>query len=195
MANAVGGKVETAAVRRRQIADVAPFALAGPDEYPVRPPTIGPVRVGQLGFGFVPTSRGFERVPQFDRAVFPDDVDIGANSTIDRGAAEDTVIGAGCVIDNLVQIEQNGTLGQGCIIVAQAGIAGNSILEDHVVVGGQAGLSDHVRVDQGAKVAAQGGVMRGIDPGAEAGGAPAVPIRQWHRQPPALARLAKRKGD
>jgi UDP-3-O-[3-hydroxymyristoyl] glucosamine N-acyltransferase len=104
-------------------------------------------------------------------------------------------VGAGCIVDNLVQIAHNVVPGKGCIIVAQVGIAGSSILEDHVVVGGQAGLSDHVRPGRGAKVAAQGGVMRDIDPGVEVGGAPAVPIRQWHRQTLALARLATRKGD
>ena len=152
-------------------------------------------RIGQPGFGFVPGPRGLERVPQLGRVVIHDDVDIGANTTIDRGAAGDTLIGAGCIIDNLVQIAHNVTLGQGCIIVAQAGISGSTRLDDHVVLGGQAGLSDHLKLGKGARVAAQGGVMRDIEPGGEVGGSPAVPIRQWHRQTLALARLARRKGD
>lgn len=152
-------------------------------------------RLGQPGFGFVPGPAGLERVPQLGRVVVHDDVDIGANTTIDRGAAGDTVIGAGSIIDNLVQIAHNVTLGRGCIIVAQAGISGSTTLEDHVVLGGQAGLSDHLKIGKAARVAAQGGVMRDIEPGTEVGGSPAVPIRQWHRQTLALARLAKGKGS
>jgi UDP-3-O-[3-hydroxymyristoyl] glucosamine N-acyltransferase len=153
------------------------------------------VRIGQPGFGFVPSGVGFERVPQFGRVIIGDDVDIGANTTIDRGVSGDTVIGAGCIIDNLVQIAHNVTMGQGCIIVAQAGIAGSTTLADHVVIGGQAALRDHLKIGKGARVAARGGVMRDIEPGGEVGGAPAVPIRQFHRQTVALARLARRKGD
>ena len=155
------------------------------------------VRIGQPGFGFVTAGDRLERIPQLGRVIIHDDVDIGANATIDRGAAGDTVIGAGCIIDNLVQIAHNVTLGRGCIIVAQVGIAGSTVLEDHVVVGGQAGLSDHLKVGKAARVAARGGVMRDIEPGVEVGGSPAVPIRDWHRQTLALARLAqgKRKGD
>ncbi len=105
------------------------------------------------------------------------------------------MIGAGSIIDNLVQIAHNVTLGRGCIIVAQAGVSGSTTLEDHVVLGGQAGLSDHLKIGKAARVAAQGGVMRDIEPGTEVGGSPAVPIRQGHRQTLALARLAKGKGS
>jgi UDP-3-O-[3-hydroxymyristoyl] glucosamine N-acyltransferase len=152
-------------------------------------------RIGQPGFGFVTMGEAFERVPQLGRVIIHDDVDIGANTMIDRGAAGDTVIGTGCLIDNLVQIAHNVRLGQGCIIVAQAGIAGSTALDDHVVVGGQAGLSDHLKVGKAARIAARGGVMRDIEPGVAVGGSPAVPIREWHRQTLALARLAKKKGD
>lgn len=105
------------------------------------------------------------------------------------------MIGTGCIIDNLVQIAHNVCPGQGCIIVAQAGISGSTRLDDHVVLGGQAGLRDHLKIGKGARIVAQGGVMRDIEPGGEVGGSPAVPARQWHRQTLALARLATKKGD
>jgi UDP-3-O-[3-hydroxymyristoyl] glucosamine N-acyltransferase len=153
------------------------------------------VRIGQPGFGFVPSGAGFERVPQLGRVIIEDDVDIGANTAVDRGASGDTVIGAGCIIDNLVQIAHNVILGRGCIMVAQAGIAGSTTVGDHVAIGGQVALSDHLKIGKGARIAAKAGVMRDIEPGGEVGGVPAVPIRQFHRQTVMLARLARRKGD
>ena len=97
-------------------------------------------RIGQDGFGFATTSKGFLSVPQLGRVVLEDDVEIGANTTVDRGSLHDTVIGAGSRLDNLVQIGHNVRLGRGCVIVSQAGISGSTILEDHVMVAGQAGL-------------------------------------------------------
>ena len=152
------------------------------------------VRIGQAGFGFAPDPAGPVKVPQLGRVVIGDDVDIGANTTIDRGTLGDTEIGAGTVIDNLVQIGHNVKIGRHCILVSQVGISGSTVLEDYVVLGGQVGLSDHLKLGQGARVAAKSGVMRDVEPGIEIAGIPAVPVRQWHRQTAALARLSKGKG-
>lgn len=149
--------------------------------------------LGQDGFGFAMDPRGHVRVPQLGRVVVEDDVEIGANVTIDRGAGPDTVIGRGTMIDNLVQIGHNVHLGAGCVIVAQSGISGSTRLENHVVLAAQAGLTGHLKIGAGARIAAQSGVMRDIEPGGEVGGSPAVPMRQWLRQTAMLARLVQSK--
>ena len=150
------------------------------------------VRVGQDGFGFVPTASGLRKVPQLGRVIIEDDVEIGANTTIDRGAAADTVIGAGTKIDNLVQIGHNVVIGRSCVIVAQVGISGSCTLGDGVVLGGQVGLADHLTVGSGAQVAAQSGLMRDVEPREVVMGSPAKPIRQFWREIAALSRLTKR---
>jgi UDP-3-O-[3-hydroxymyristoyl] glucosamine N-acyltransferase len=153
------------------------------------------VRIGQDGFGFAPDPSGHVKVPQLGRVLIGDGCEIGANTTIDRGSAADTVIGPGCMIDNLVQIGHNVRLGRGCVVVAQVGISGSTQLDDFVVVGGQGGLAGHLHIGQGAQIAAQSGVHRDIGPGEIVGGYPAVPIMEWRRQAAALRRLAKRKGE
>jgi len=150
-------------------------------------------RVGQDGFGFAMGSEGHLKVPQLGRVIIGDDVEIGANTTIDRGAGPDTVIGDGCRIDNLVQIAHNVQMGRGCVIVAQVGISGSTRLDDFVIIGGQAGLTGHLHLGAGAKVAANSGVMRNVGPGEAVGGSPALPVREWHRQTVAISRLAKGK--
>jgi len=150
-------------------------------------------RIGQEGFGFASDEEGHVKVPQLGRVVVHDDAEIGANTTVDRGSGPDTVIGPGCMIDNLVQIAHNVQLGRGCVIAAQVGISGSTKLDDYVVVGGQAGFAGHLRIGRGARVAAKAGVMRDIPAGATFGGFPAMPARQWHRQSVALARLAESK--
>ena len=151
------------------------------------------VRIGQDGFGFDPNPAGFVKVPQLGRVIVHDDVEIGANTAIDRGSGPDTVIGEGCRIDNLVQIGHNVQLGRGCVIVAQVGISGSTKLGDFVFVGGQAAFGGHIRVGQGAQIAAQSGVIRDVAAGGRLGGSPAVPTRQWHRQTVMVARLAKKR--
>lgn len=150
------------------------------------------VRVGQEGFGFAQTESGFLTVPQLGRVVIEDDVEVGANSTIDRGSAQDTVIGAGSRLDNLVMIGHNVRLGRCCVIVALAGISGSTVLEDFVVVGGQVGVAGHLRVGKGARIGAQAGVMADVPAGADVVGSPAEPVRDFFRGVATLRKLARR---
>jgi UDP-3-O-[3-hydroxymyristoyl] glucosamine N-acyltransferase len=152
------------------------------------------VRIGQDGFGFAMGPEGHLKVPQLGRVVIGNSVEIGANATIDRGAGPDTVIGDGCMIDNLVQIGHNVQLGRGCVIVAQVGISGSTRFGDFVAAGGQAGITGHLKIGSGARIAAQAGVMRDIGPGETVGGAPAVPMADWLRQSAILAKMGRKKG-
>jgi UDP-3-O-[3-hydroxymyristoyl] glucosamine N-acyltransferase len=151
-------------------------------------------RLGQEGFGFdpTPTSTGFVTVPQLGRVIIEDDVEIGANSMIDRGSAQDTVIGAGSRLDNGVQIAHNVRLGRCCVIVAQAGISGSTTLGDYVTVAGQAGLAGHLQIGQGVRIGAQAGVMADVAPGLSVVGSPAEPVREFFRQVAFLRRMMRR---
>jgi UDP-3-O-[3-hydroxymyristoyl] glucosamine N-acyltransferase len=151
------------------------------------------VRIGQDGFGFVPSREGHLKVPQIGRVIIQDDVEIGANTTIDRGSTRDTVIGEGAKIDNLVQIAHNVTIGRSCLIVSQVGISGSSELGDFVAAGGQAGFAGHLKIGAGAEIAAQSGVTADVPPRARLGGTPAMPLRRWLRAHVMLERLAKAK--
>jgi UDP-3-O-[3-hydroxymyristoyl] glucosamine N-acyltransferase len=151
-------------------------------------------RIGQDGFGFAMGPQGHLKVPQLGRVRIGNGVEIGANATIDRGAGPDTVIGDGCMIDNLVQIAHNVQLGRGCVIVAQVGISGSTKLGDFVAAGGQAGITGHLKIGSGARIAARSGVMRDVGPGETVGGAPAVPMTEWLRQVAVVGKLARRKG-
>lgn len=149
------------------------------------------IRIGQRGFGFDMSPEGHLDVPQLGRVIVGDDVEIGANSCIDRGSGPDTIIGDGCKIDNLVQIGHNVHLGAGCVVVAQSGIAGSAHLEDFVILAGQSGIAGHLRIAAGTQIAARSGVMRDTEPGAKLAGNPAIPTRELFRQLTALAKLAK----
>ena len=133
-------------------------------------------------------------MPQLGRVVLEDDVEVGANTTIDRGSLHDTVIGAGSRLDNLVQIGHNVRLGRGCVIVAQAGIAGSTILEDHVVLAAQAGLTGHLRIGRRARIGAQSGVISDVPAGTEVVGSPAQPRRAFFREVAVLRRLVRDGG-
>ncbi|HEY3638955.1 MAG TPA: UDP-3-O-(3-hydroxymyristoyl)glucosamine N-acyltransferase [Rhizomicrobium sp.] len=151
-------------------------------------------QVGQPGFGFASSSAGHEKIPQLGRVIIQDRVELGACTTIDRGALGDTVIGEGTKIDNLVQIGHNSRIGRHCIIVAQVGVSGSCELGDFVVLGGQVGVSDHVSIGDYARLAARSGAVPGNYPGGiDYGGAPARPIREWRREVAAVALLAKRR--
>jgi UDP-3-O-[3-hydroxymyristoyl] glucosamine N-acyltransferase len=151
------------------------------------------VRIGQDGFGFAIGRAGHLKVPQVGRVVVQDNVEIGANTTIDRGALKDTIVGEGTKIDNLVQIGHNVVIGRHCLIVAQCGIAGSSELGDFVVIGGQAGIVGHVKVGAGAQIAGNSGVKDNVPPGERWGGTPARPLGEWAREVAALKALASRK--
>ena len=145
--------------------------------------------IGADGFGYVFAAGAHLKVPQIGNVIIGDDVEIGANVTIDRGALGATIIGRGTKIDNLVQIAHNDVIGEHCIIVAQAGIAGSTKLGNYVILGGQAGLAGHLQIGDQAVVAAQSGVMRDVPAGEKLWGTPAQPDKETKRQLIALQRL------
>jgi UDP-3-O-[3-hydroxymyristoyl] glucosamine N-acyltransferase len=147
------------------------------------------VSIGGEGFGFVPGPKGLLRVPQLGRVLIEDDVEIGGNCAVDRGAMDDTVIGRGTAIDNLVQIAHNVRIGKYCVIAGQAGVAGSATIGDFVMIGGQVAVKDHVTIGAHARIAGRAGVMRDVGPKEVVAGTPAVPVREWHRQTLALEKL------
>ncbi len=189
---------------------IGPHAVIGPDVRIGRDCTVGAgatvqhaligdrvilhpgVRIGQDGFGFAMSPKGHLKAPQIGRVIIQNDVEIGANTTVDRGANRDTVIGEGTKIDNLVQIAHNVTIGRHCVIVSQVGIAGSTSLADFAVLGGQVGLAGHLKIGMGAQIAAQSGVMTDVPPGQKWGGSPAVPMREWLKSIVLLQKLGKK---
>ncbi len=147
-------------------------------------------RIGCDGFGYVFRDGGHQKIPHVGGCVVGDDVEIGANTTIDRGSIDDTVIGRGTKIDNLVHIAHNVRIGERCLLIAQVGIAGSAVIGDDCIIAGQAGLNGHVTVGKGARIAAQAGVFGDIPAGETWSGYPARPHREALRASGALFRLA-----
>jgi len=150
-------------------------------------------QIGQDGFGYVSDAEGHLKIPQIGRVIIQDHVEIGANSTIDRGALDDTTIGEGTKIDNLVHVAHNCKIGRNCILVTMVGISGSCTIGDGVVLGGKVGVADHVTIGDGALVAARSGITNDLKAGGKYGGFPAKPIAEWRREAVLLARLVKER--
>jgi UDP-3-O-[3-hydroxymyristoyl] glucosamine N-acyltransferase len=135
-------------------------------------------RIGQDAFGYLPDAKGHQKIPQTRRVIIQDDVEIGANATIDRGSTRDTVIGEGTKVDNLVQIAHNVTIGRHCLIAAQTGISGSVTVGDFVMIGGQVGIADHVAIGDRAMLAGQSAVTTDVPSGARFDGASAEPFHE-----------------
>ncbi len=146
-------------------------------------------RLGSDGFGYVSRVGVHEKIPHIGRCLIGDDVEIGANSTIDRGSVDDTIVGAGTKIDNLVQVAHNVQIGRLCLIVSQAGLSGSTHVEDGCVIAGQAGLAGHITIGAGARIGGQAGVFGDVPPGENWSGYPARPHRESLRAAAAVQRL------
>jgi UDP-3-O-[3-hydroxymyristoyl] glucosamine N-acyltransferase len=146
--------------------------------------------LGSDGFGYVKDKKGrHQKVPQTGRVIIKDDVEIGANSTIDRAALDETVIGKGTKIDNLVQIAHNVKIGENCVIMSQVGIAGSSQLGNNVIVSGQVGIADHLNIGDNVILAAKTGVTNDIPAGSIVAGYPHLDIRTWRKSWASIPRL------
>ncbi len=150
--------------------------------------------IGTQGFGFAVGPAGAVRIPHTGRVVIEDDVEIGANTTVDRGTTGDTFIGRGTMIDNQVQIAHNVRIGRDCILAGQVGMAGSSQTGDHVMLGGKTGVANHVKVGDGARIGALSGAADDLPGGGTYLGSPAIPIKDFWRQMAALRRLVGQRG-
>ena len=150
------------------------------------------VRIGSEGFGWLDHGRSNRKIPQLGRVIIQDRVEIGANSTVDRGALGDTVVGEGTKIDNLVQIGHNCRIGRNCLIAGTAALAGSTIVEDSVMFGGGAAASGHLTIGRGSVLAARTLVTKDLPPGSRVAGYPAEDVRMWRRGIATLRRLSKR---
>lgn len=148
-------------------------------------------RIGQDGFGYAPGPAGMIKIVQIGRVIIQDHVEIGAETTIDRGTMDDTVIGEGTKIDNQVQIGHNVRIGRHCALVSKVGIAGSAKIGNGVQIGGAAGINGHITIGDGAQIAAMSGVMNDVPPGEKMAGQPARPIKEFFRE---IAERAARSG-
>jgi len=152
------------------------------------------VRIGQSGFGFAPSIHGHIVIPQVGKVVIKNNVEIGANSCIDRGSYGPTIIGEGTFIDNLVHIAHNVKIGKFCAIAGQVGVAGSTTIEDYCMFGGQVGIGGHLTVGKGSQAGGQAGITKDLEAGSKVSGTPAIPLTQYHRQSLLLKKLIKNKG-
>lgn len=150
-------------------------------------------RVGEAGFGATAGAAGVVDVPQLGRVILQDGVTIGANSCIDRGAWDDTVIGENTKLDNQVHIAHNVRVGRNCVMAAYSGVSGSVTIGDGCAFGGRTGIADHVTIGDGVQIAAGAGVFRDVPSGETWGGIPAQPIRNWLRETALLSRMAREK--
>lgn len=151
------------------------------------------VRIGTEGFGWLDQGRTNRKIPQLGRVIIQDRVEIGANSTVDRGALGDTVIGDGTKIDNLVQIGHNCRIGRNCLIAATSGLSGSTVLGDGVLMGGGTGTSGHLTIGPGSIVHGRAAVTKDWPAGSKLAGAPAQDIRDFWKELAILRRLGKRE--
>ncbi len=149
--------------------------------------------IGQDGFGYIMGAGGHKKVPQIGRVIIQDNVEIGANTTIDRGALTDTIIGEGTKIDNLVQIGHNVVIGCHAVIVSQTGISGSAKIGNYVVMGGQTGAVGHIEIGDGAQIAASSNVHKSVPAKARYGGTPAKPMKQWFKEIIAVEKLVENR--
>ncbi len=151
--------------------------------------------LGSDGFGYASTGGGHVKLRHVGRVVLEEGVEIGANTTVDRALLEETRLGAGSKLDNLVMVAHNVVLGKGCLLVSQAGIAGSTRLGDGVVMAGQSGAAGHLELGDGARVAAKSAVFRSVPAGTQVAGIPAVEAPRWRRQQALVGRLAGRLAE
>ncbi len=149
------------------------------------------VKIGSEGFGFIMKDKSFKKIPQLGRVIIGNNVEIGANSTVDRGSIGDTIIGDYTMIDNIVHIGHNVRIGKQCIIAAMTGVSGSTSIGNNVIIGGQVGISGHLKIGDNVKIAAKTGVMKDINENSVIAGYPSENILDWHRNTINLKKMRK----
>ncbi len=149
------------------------------------------VKLGSEGFGFIMNKNEFKKIPQLGRVIVGNNVEIGANSTVDRGSIGDTIIDDYCMIDNIVHLGHNVKLGKRCVIAAMTGISGSTTIGNNAMIGGQVGISGHLKIGDNVKIAAKTGVMKNIEDNSVIAGYPSERILDWHRNTIILKNLRK----